>query len=39
MDAFMSELLLLVSYGQLTQILEIFDVVKTVLAGYSSLNY
>jgi len=32
MDAFIPTLLLLITYEQLTQILEMFDVVKTVLA-------
>jgi len=32
MDAFMSMLLLLISYEQKTQTVEMFDVVKTVLA-------
>jgi len=31
MEAFIPELLLLITYEQLTQMLEIFDVVKTIL--------
>jgi len=33
MDAFILMLLLLITYDQLTQILELFHVVKTVFAG------